>query len=120
MLSDIKEQVLSVMSLKLMAVVLPAIVLSILTAMVMYQLGFPTMVYDEVVLILTTLMHVVLGVWSALNVVLLGIVIAALLFALFLPVLIVFREIQKKRNEPSAASDSVVHSSSNMADATRQ
>jgi hypothetical protein len=120
MLADIKEQVLSVMSLRLMAVVLPAIVLSILTAMAMYQLGFPTMVYDEVVLILTTLMHVVLGVWSALNAVLFGIVIAGLLFALLLPVLIVLREIQKKRNEPSVGSDPVVHSSSNMADATRQ
>jgi hypothetical protein len=120
MLSDIKEQVLSVMSLRLMAVVLPAIVLSILTAMAMYQMGFPAMVYGEVVLILTTLMHVVLGIWSALNAVLFGIVIGGLLFALLLPALIVFREIQKKRNEPSADSHLIAHSSPNTADASRQ
>lgn len=119
MLADIKEQVLSVMSLRLIAIVLPAMVLSILTAMAMYQLGFPTMVYREVVLILTTLMHVALVLWSALNVILYGIVIAGLLVALFLPALIILWEIRKKRNESPAAASSP-HPSSNMAEAMRQ
>lgn len=119
MLADIKEQVLSVMSLRLIAIVLPAMVLSILTAMAMYQLGFPTMVYGEVVLILTTLMHVALVLWSALNVVLYGIVIAGLLVALFLPALIILWEIRKKRDESPAAASSP-HPSSNMAEAMRQ
>jgi hypothetical protein len=120
MLTDIKDEILSVLSLRLMVIVLPAVILSILAAMAMYSLGYPSMVYGEVVLVLKTLMHLMLGVWSALKAILYGIVVFGLLLVFLLPVLIILREIQKKRNEPSAASDSVVHSSSNMADATRQ
>jgi hypothetical protein len=105
MLTDIKEEILSVLNLRLMMVVVPAAILSILTAMAMYSMGYPSMVYGEVLLILKTLMHLILGVWSALNAILYGIVVFGLLIILLLPVLIILREVQKKRNEPPAVSD---------------
>ncbi|MEH6950385.1 hypothetical protein V4R08_03400 [Nitrobacter sp. NHB1] len=120
MLADIKEQVLSVMSLRLAAVMVPAVVLSILAGMAMYALGYPTMVYVEVILVLKTLMHVVLVVWSALKAILYGIVVFGLLLVLFLPVLIILRQIRKKRSEPSAVSSPTPQPESNMADAVRQ
>ncbi|GAB1716007.1 MAG: hypothetical protein NTAFB05_10490 [Nitrobacter sp.] len=119
MLTDIKEEVLSVLSLRLMMVVLPAVVLSILAGMVMYSLGYPSMVYGEVLLILKTLMYLILGVWSALKAILYGIVVFGLLLVLLLPVLIILREIQKKRNEPPAVSDPPPQPSSDMADPVR-
>jgi hypothetical protein len=120
MLADIKDQVLSIMSLRLAAVIAPAVVLSILAGMVMYALGYPTMVYVEVVLILKTVMHLVLVVWSALKAILYGIVVFGLLLALFLPVLIILRQIRKKRNEPSAVSSPMPQPESNIADVVRQ
>jgi hypothetical protein len=116
MLKDIKAEILSVLSLRLMVVVLPAVVLSIFAAMIMYSLGYPSMVYGEVLLILKTLMHLILGVWSALNAILYGIVVFGLLLVFLLPVLIILREIQKKRNEPPAASGSTPQPSSDIAD----
>jgi hypothetical protein len=88
--------------------------------MVMYALGYPTMVYVEVVLILKTVMHLVLVVWSALKAILYGIVVFGLLLALFLPVLIILRQIRKKRNEPSAVSSPMPQPESNIADVVRQ
>lgn len=121
MLADIKEQILSVLSLRLVAVVLlPAAVLSILTGMLMYSLGYPAMVYAEVVFILKTLMHLILGLYSALMAVVYGIVVFGLLLIFLLPVLIILRQIQKKRNEPLAVSDPTPQSSSSAADATQQ
>jgi len=120
MLADINDQVLSIMSLRLAAVIAPAVVLSILAGMVMYALGYPTMVYVEVVLILKTVMHLVLVVWSALKAILYGIVVFGLLLALFLPVLIILRQIRKKRNEPSAVSSPMPQPESNIADVVRQ
>ncbi|ABE63087.1 hypothetical protein Nham_2295 [Nitrobacter hamburgensis X14] len=120
MLADIKEQIFSIMSLRLAAVLAPAVALSILAGMVMYALGYPAMVYVEVLLILKTLMHLVLVVWSALKAILYGIVVFGLLLALFLPVLIILWQIRKKRNEPSAVSGPTPQPASNMADAMRQ
>jgi hypothetical protein len=102
--ADIKEQILSLVNLRLAAVLLPAVVLSILAGMAMYALGYPTMVYMEVLLILETLMYLVLGVYSALKAIFYGIVVFGLLLALLLPVWIILRQIQKQRNVPSAAS----------------
>jgi hypothetical protein len=104
MRADIKEQILSLVNLRLAAVLLPAVVLSILAGMAMYSVGYPTMVYMEVLLILETLMHLVLGVYSALKAIFYGIVVFGLLLALLLPVWIILRQIQKQRNVPSATS----------------
>jgi hypothetical protein len=104
MRADIKEQILSLVNLRLAAVMLPAVVLSILAGMAMYALGYPTMVYMEVLLILETLMYLVLGVYSALKAIFYGIVVFGLLLALLLPVLIILRQIQKKRSVPLATS----------------
>lgn len=101
MQADVKKQMLSILNLRLLALLVPALVLSILAAMVMYALGYFSMVYGEVVLVLTTLMHLLLAVWSALKAILLGIVVFGLLLAFFLPVLIVLWELRKKRNLPS-------------------
>lgn len=120
MLADIKEQILSVLSLRLLIVLLPAAVLSILAGMAMYSLGYPTMVYGEVLLILQTLMHLILGAWSALMAIFYGIVVLGLLLVFLLPALIILREIQKKRNEPSADSNPTPQPSPTMADALRQ
>ena len=83
-----------------------AVVLSILVLWIMYAQDYPALAYGEVVLILETLMHLVLAVWSALKAILLGIVVFGLLFAFLLPVLIVLRDLWKKRNQPSGASGS--------------
>jgi hypothetical protein len=120
MRADIKEQILSLVNLRLAAVLLPAVVLSILAGMAMYALGYPTMVYVEVLLILKTVMHLVLVVYSALKAILYGIVVFGLLLALFLPVLIILWQIRKKQNEPSAVSSPTPQPASNMADAVRQ
>jgi hypothetical protein len=103
MQAETKEQILSIINRRL-AVLLPAVVLSILVLWIMYAQGYPALAYGEVVLILETLMHLVLAVWSALKAILLGIVVFGLLFAFLLPVLIVLRDLWKKRNQPSGAS----------------
>jgi hypothetical protein len=121
MLADIKEQILSVLSLRLVAVVLlPAVVLSILAGMVMYALGYPAMVYAELAFILQTLMHLILGAYSALKAIVYGIVVFGLLLVFLLPVLIILRQIQKKRNEPSVAPGPTPQPASDMADVMRQ
>ena len=119
MLTEIKEEILSVLSLRLMVIVLPAVILSILAAMAMYSLGYPSMVYGEVLLVLKTLMHLILGVWSALKAILYGIVVFGLLLVFLLPLLIILREIQKKRNEPPAALGPTPQSPSDMSDPMR-
>jgi hypothetical protein len=82
-----------------------AVVVSILSAMIMYALGYPAMLIAEVLLILETLKYVVIGGYTALKAIFLGIVVFGLLFALLLPVLIlVRRQVQKEQNAPSAAS----------------
>lgn len=103
MQAETKEQILSIINRRL-AVLLPAVVLSILVLWIMYTQDYPALAYGEVVLILETLMHLVLAVWSALKAILLGIVVFGLLFAFLLPVLIVLRDLWKKRNQPSGAS----------------
>ena len=103
MLADTKTRILSLVDLRVMAVMVPALVLSILAGVVMYELGYPAMVFVELRLILETLMHLVLGAWSALKAIFYGIVVFGLLLALLLPVLIAQRFIQKKRDVPSAA-----------------
>lgn len=105
MQAETKEQILSIINRRL-AVLLPAVVLSILVLWIMYAQDYPALAYGEVVLILETLMHLVLAVWSALKAILLGIVVFGLLFAFLLPVLIVLRDLWKKRNQPSGASGS--------------
>jgi hypothetical protein len=104
MLADIKEQILPLVNFRLVMVLLPAVVLSILAGMLMYALGYPTMVYMEVLLILKTLMHLVLGIYSALKAIFFGIVVFGLLLVFLLPVLIILRQIRKQRNELSAVS----------------
>jgi hypothetical protein len=104
MLAEIKEQILPLVNFRLVMVLLPAVVLSILAGMLMYALGYPTMVYMEVLLILKTLMHLVLGIYSALKAIFFGIVVFGLLLVFLLPVLIVLRQIRKQRNELSAVS----------------
>ena len=111
MQADIKEQILSIINLRLLTILLPAVVLSILAGWIMYALGYPAMVYGEVVLILKTLMHLLLAVWSAFKAVLLGIVVFGLLLVFLSPVLIVLRELRKKRNLPSIASSLAASSS---------
>ena len=105
MLADTKKQILSLVNLRVMAVMLPALVLSVLAGWVMYLLGYPMMVLVEIRLIVETLMHLVLGAWSALKAIVYGIVVFGLFLALLLPVLIAQRLMQKKRNLPSAASN---------------
>ena len=105
MLADTKTQILSLVNLRVMAVMLPALVLSILAGWVMYLLGYPMMVLVEIRLIVETLMHLVLGAWSALKAFFYGIVVFGLFLALLLPILIAQRLMQKKRNVPSAASN---------------
>ncbi len=105
MLADTKKQILSLVNLRVMAVMLPALVLSSTGRMVMYVLGYPMMVLVEMRLIVETLMHLVLGAWSALKAIVYGIVVFGLLLALLLPVLIAQRLMQKKRDLPSAASN---------------
>jgi hypothetical protein len=104
MLADIKEQILPLVNFRLVMVLLPAVVLSILAGMLMYALGYPTMVYMEVLLILKTLMHLVLGIYSALKAIFFGIVVFGLLLVFLLPVLIILRQIRNQRNELSAVS----------------
>ena len=55
MQADIKEQILSIINLRLLTILLPAVVLSILAGWIMYALGYPAMVYGEVLLILKVL-----------------------------------------------------------------
>ncbi|MEO6382458.1 MAG: hypothetical protein ABI146_05760 [Nitrobacter sp.] len=105
MLADTKTQILSLVNLRVMAVMLPALVLSILAGWVMYLLGYPMMVLVEIRLIVETLMHLVLGAWSALKAFFYGIVVFGLFLALLLPILIAQRLMQKKRNVPSAVSN---------------
>lgn len=119
MQADTKGQLLSIINLRLLAILLPAVVLSILAGWIMYALGYPAMVYGEVLLILKTLMHLVLAVWSAVKAILLGIVVFGLLLVFLLPVLIVLRELRKKRNPPSDASSLAPQASSSTAAETR-
>jgi hypothetical protein len=104
MQADTKRQILSIINLRLLTILLPAVVLSILAGWIMYALGYPAMVYGEVLLVLKVLMHLLLAVWSALKAILLGIVVFGLLLVFLSPVLIVLRELRKKRNQPSDAS----------------
>lgn len=104
MQADVKKQMLSILNFRLLALLLPALALSILAGMVMYALGYFSMLYSEVVLILTILMHLLLAVWSTLKAVLLGIVVFGLLLAFLLPVLIVLWELRKTRDLPSDGS----------------
>ena len=103
MLADTKTRILSLVNLRVMAVMVPALVVSILAGIVMYALGYSALMYAEVLLILETLMYVVQAGYSALKAIFLGIVVFGLLLALLLPVLIAQRFIQKKRDVPSAA-----------------
>jgi hypothetical protein len=119
MQADVKKQMLSILNLRLLAVLLPAVVLSILAGWIMYALGYPAMVYGEVLLVLKTLMHLLLAVWSALKAILLGIVVFGLLLVFLLPVLIVLRELRKKQNPPSDTSSLVPQTSSSTAEETR-
>ena len=105
MLADTKTQILSLVNLRVMAVMLPALVLSILAGWVMYLLGYPMMVLVEIRLIVETLMHLVLGAWSALKAFFYGIVVFGLFLALLLPIFIAQRLMQKKQNVPSTASN---------------
>jgi len=120
MQADVKKQMLSLLNFRLLALLLPALVLSILVGWIMYALGYPAMVYGEVLLILKTLMHLLLAVWSALKAILLGIVVFGLLLGFLLPVLIVLRELRKKRNLPSDTSSLALQPSSSAAGETRQ
>lgn len=104
MLADTKKYIDSLVSLKLVGVMLAAVVLSILALLIMYALGYPTMLLGEVHLIWATLMHLVLAVWSAILAILFGIVVFGLLLIFLLPFLIGLRLYQKKRNGPSAIS----------------
>lgn len=101
MQADLKKQMLSILNFRLLALLLPALALSILAGMVMYALGYFSMVYGEVVLVLKVLMHLLLAVWSALKAILLGIVVFGLLLVFLSPVLIVLWELRKTRNLPS-------------------
>lgn len=101
MQADVKKQMLSILNFRLLALLVPALALSILAGMVMYALGYFSMVYGEVVLVLKILMHLLLAVWSALKAILLGIVVFGLLLVFLSPVLIVLWELRKTRNLPS-------------------
>ena len=100
MLADAKKQIDSLISLKLVGVMLAAVVVAILAALIMYALGYPSMLVGEVRLIFETLMHLVLAVWSAVKAILYGIVVFGLLLAFLSPFLIGLRVYQKKRNTP--------------------
>ena len=104
MLADTKKYIDSLVNLKLVGVMLAAVVLSILALLIMYALGYPTMLLGEAYLIWATLMHVLLAVWSAVKAILYGIVVFGLLLAFLLPFLIALRLYQKKRNAPPAVS----------------
>ena len=104
MLADTKKYIDSLVNLKLVGVMLAAVVLSILALLIMYALGYPTMLLGEAYLIWATLMHVLLEVWSAVKAILYGIVVFGLLLAFLLPFLIALRLYQKKRNAPPAVS----------------
>ena len=103
MLADTKKYIDSLVNLKLVGVMLAAVVLSILALLIMYALGYPTMLLGEAYLIWATLMHVLLAVWSAVKAILYGIVVFGLLLAFLLPFLIGLRLYQKKRNAPPPA-----------------
>ena len=103
MLADVKKYIDSLVNLKLVGVMLAAVVLSILALLIMYALGYPTMLLGEAYLIWATLMHVLLAVWSAVKAILYGIVVFGLLLAFLLPFLIGLRLYQKKRNAPPPA-----------------
>ncbi|EAQ37024.1 hypothetical protein NB311A_07738 [Nitrobacter sp. Nb-311A] len=119
MQADVKKQMLSLLNFRLLALLLPALALSILAGMVMYALGYFSMVYGEVVLVLKILMHLLLAVWSAVKAILLGIVVFGLLLVFLSPVLIVLWELRKKQNPPSDASSLTSHPSSSTAAETR-
>ena len=111
MLADTKKYIDSLVNLKLVGVMLAAVVLSILALLIMYALGYPTMLLGEAYLIWATLMHVLLAVWSAVKAILYGIVVFGLLLVFLSPVLIVLRELRKKQNPPSHASSLAASSS---------
>ena len=103
MLADVKKYIDSLVSLKLVGVMLAAVVLSLVALLIMYALGYPAMLLEEVYLIWATLMHLVLAVWSAIEAIVFGIIVFGLLLAFLLPFLIGLRLYQKKRNAPPPA-----------------
>ncbi|MBU6461841.1 MAG: hypothetical protein KGL35_22535 [Bradyrhizobium sp.] len=105
MLADIKKQIDSQLSLKMVGVLLAAVVLSIVALMIMYALGYPAMLLGEMHLIWATLMHLVLAIWSAIEAILFGIIVFGLLIAFLLPFFLAYRIYQKKRNAPPSVSN---------------
>ena len=79
-----------------------ALVVSILSSIVMYALGYSAMMVAEVLLNLETLKYVVIAGFSALKAIFLRIVVFGLLLGLLLPGLIVLRRVLNKKLAPSS------------------